>query len=246
MTKAAREAKIHTTWTRPDTDYEAQIEAFVRETLDPRRSAAFIADFAHTARPLLLAGCIASLAQVVVKVLAPGVPDIYQGSELWDLSLVDPDNRRPVDYAERRALLSAPREDPAALLARWQDGAVKLAVLRAALGVRTRFAGGIVHARYVPLQVEGPEADRVFAFGRESDGRWAIAIIPRFASGLFSHSERPTLAEGIWSGTRVVCPPELCGAQLTSILDPRGVATTDGRISLEHVMNAFPVAVLAN
>lgn len=250
MIKAAREAKIHTTWTRPDGTYEAALEAFVRQSLDPQRSAAFLRDFLDTARPFFLAGCIAGLAQLVIKILAPGVPDIYQGSELWDLSLVDPDNRRPIDYGLRRALLEISDQDqdqdPLPLLARWQDGAIKIRVLQATLAARARFGHDIVQAAYLPLQADGPRADHVFAFARTTADKTVVAIVARFASGLFDDTGRPTLATGIWNGTRIICPPELGARELTGMFNPHGVSIIDGRIDLEQVLGRFPVAVLTN
>ena len=246
MIKAGREAKIHTTWTRPDEAYEAAVEAFVRGSLDRQRSSLFMSDFLDTARPLLACGCSNSLAQVILKVLGPGVPDIYQGSELWELSLVDPDNRRPVDYGVRRAYLSSVSLDPVQLLARWQDGAVKLAVLQAALSVRARFGDEYIHAPYVPLQAEGPRAGHIFAFARTTNDKLVIAIVARLTSTLFDGAERPRFKAGIWNGTHVLCPLELNGKELTGVFLPHGVSITDGVIKLDHVMESFPVALLTN
>lgn len=246
MIKAAREAKISTNWTRPDAAYEAALDAFVRQSLEPQRSAAFLSDFMSTARPLFRAGCAMSLAQTVIKAFAPGVPDIYQGTELWDLALVDPDNRRPVDYAVRRAFLDLSDHDPLQWLARWQDGAIKLRVLEDALAARARFGTDILRADYVPLRAEGPRADHVFAFARATADKTAIVIVARFLSGLFDETGRPTLRSGIWNGTRITCPPELNTRQLLGMFNPHGVSIRDGCIELEQVLNTFPVAVLTN
>lgn len=246
MVKAAREAKRHTSWTRIDADYEEALETFVNDSLDPGRSAAFLADFAETARPFLFAGCITSLTQLVIKLLAPGVPDIYQGSELWDLSLVDPDNRRPVDYAARRAYLNQETRSPAELLAQWEDGAVKLAVLCRTLAVRARFGAAINDADYLPLDVDGPRSDTIFAFARRAAGKIAIVIGTRFAYGLFAATGRPTLAADVWRGTRLVCPPELNATRLASVFDPHGASVADGYLDLGQVLGSFPVAVLTN
>src|SRR6185436_15578946 len=107
MIKAVREAKQHTTWLRPDEQYEAAVERFVRAILDRRRPNLFLAAFEPFQARIAELGIYNSLAQLLIKITAPGVPDFYQGTELWDLSLVDPDNRRPVDYARRRDVLSA-------------------------------------------------------------------------------------------------------------------------------------------
>lgn len=241
MVKAAREAKLHTSWTHPDDGYEAALQTFVRESLDARRSAAFLQDFFDTAQPLFLAGFVTSLTQLVIKVLAPGVPDLYQGSELWDLSLVDPDNRSAVDYDVRRAYLHEER-DASDLLPRWWDGAVKLAVLRGALAARARFGSDIVHADYVPLQVEGPRADNVVAFARTSGRKAVVVIGTRFALGLMADAAQPGYPADAWTGTRVVCPPSLNGMRLESVFSRQGAS--GGTIDLDERLGRFPVALL--
>ncbi len=245
MIKAAREAKLRTTWTRPDAVYETTLRDFVTRTLDPIRSRAFIEDFLDTARPLFLSGCATSLTQAVIKVLAPGVPDIYQGAELWDFSLVDPDNRRAVDYQRRRMHLDAPAREAGDLLRGWQDGAVKLAVIRSTLEIRRRFGDEIVHAAYVPLAVEGPRKDNIFAFARKSGERCVIVIGARFLTGFFESAEHPTLPKGFWSGTHVLGPPALDATRFASVFTSHG-AIAGGRIDLDHVLDCLPVAVLTN
>lgn len=241
IVKAAREAKLSTSWTHPDEGYETALEAFVRASLDPRRSAAFLTHFLATTQPLLLAGCVTSLTQIVIKLLAPGVPDIYQGSELWDLSLVDPDNRRAVDYDVRRAYLQE-THDAAELLRRWRDGAVKLAVLRAALAVRARFGPDIVQADYVPLEVDGPRSDHVVAFAR-TRGRKAVVVIgTRFATDSLVDAAEPSFSAETWRGTRVTGPPSLNGMRLESVLGRRGAS--GGGIELAEVLGHLPVALL--
>jgi (1->4)-alpha-D-glucan 1-alpha-D-glucosylmutase len=241
MVKAAREAKLRTSWTQPDETYEAALRAFVGQSLDPRRSAAFLRDFHETAQPLLVAGCLTSLTQLVVKLFAPGVPDIYQGSELWDLSLVDPDNRRAVDYDARGAYLHE-EHDAAELLQRWRDGAVKLAVLRAALAARARFGPDIVEADYVPLRVEGPRAGHVVAFARVSGGRAIVAVGTRFGAALLQDVTQPRFSADAWRGTRVICPPELNGIGLECVFSRQSASR--GYIDLDEGLGRFPVALL--
>jgi (1->4)-alpha-D-glucan 1-alpha-D-glucosylmutase len=241
LVKAAREAKLYTSWTNPDEPYETTLQDFVSQSLDPRRSAAFLQDFFDTAQPLLVAGCLTSLTQAVIKVLAPGVPDIYQGSELWDLSLVDPDNRTAVDYDVRRAYLHE-EHDAAELLRQWPGGAVKLAVLRAALAVRARFGSDIVHAEYVPLQVEGPGADNIVAFARTSGRKAAVVIGTRFAADLLADAAQPGFSADAWRGTRVICPPSLNGMRLESVFSRKGAS--GGSIDLDEGLGRFPVALL--
>ncbi|HRO48603.1 MAG TPA: malto-oligosyltrehalose synthase [Hyphomicrobium sp.] len=246
MIKAAREAKRHTSWTRIDAGYEDALTTFATRSLDPGRSAVFLRDFAETARPFLVAGSITSLTQLAIKLLAPGVPDLYQGSELWDLSLVDPDNRRPVDYDARRAYFDPGRRSFGDLFSQWESGAVKLAALRAILGVRATFGEGIIDADYIPLHVEGPRSEYIFAFARRVGEKFVIIAGVRFAYRLFETAGRPTLTREIWDGTGIVCPPDLNATRLTSVFQGHDVTFAEGRIGLDQVLDNFPVAVLTN
>ncbi len=172
--KASREAKLRTSWTNPDAGYERVLEEFVRAILDPARSSTFLASLARGARSLAATGMTNGLAQAVLKATAPGVPDTYQGGELWDLSLVDPDNRRPVDFAARAAALrelddalaaGTPREALARdLLATWPDGRIKLYVLATLL--RYRAATAWPAEAYAPLAATGERAEHVVAYAR--------------------------------------------------------------------------------
>ncbi|WP_462329903.1 malto-oligosyltrehalose synthase [Thiohalocapsa halophila] len=190
MLKAAREAKLHTAWTNADADYEAALTAFVEAALDPGRSSAFLADFAAFARPLSHLGLLNSLAMTLLRLTAPGVPDIYQGTELWDLSLVDPDNRRPVDFDRRGSLLEGLRTETQDRAPDWlaADGRAKLHLIHRVLALRgqdpTLFADG----DYRPLEVSGPHAEHVCAFARmlprQADGRALVVIVPRLLATL--------------------------------------------------------------
>ena len=142
MIKASREAKVRTSWTAPDQEYEAGLERFVRRILDPQEGRAFLADLLAFQPRIALIGAVNGLAQTLLKLTAPGVPDTYQGCELWDLSLVDPDNRRPVDFELRRTFLEQ-GADPGALLASWQDGRIKQHVIARTLALRRRRSGAV-------------------------------------------------------------------------------------------------------
>jgi (1->4)-alpha-D-glucan 1-alpha-D-glucosylmutase len=166
--KAAREGKQETNWLNPAADYEKGLSDFVEQILDPGRSSRFIDQFAQFAQRTSLIGALNSLSQLTLKATIPGVPDFYQGSELWDLSLVDPDNRRPVDFAARRGELG---EDSAAadwdtLATSWADGRIKLALTQALLALRKRFADLFANGQYVPLEPVGRSAGQVIAFAR--------------------------------------------------------------------------------
>jgi len=182
LTKAMREAKRETAWLEPNAAHEAAVEAFARAILGPRTR--FRRELDAFAERVAWHGALNAIAQLVLKLTSPGVPDVYQGTELWDLSLVDPDNRRPVDFDERGALLAAPPADPDALLHGWRDGRIKAEVLRRLLGVRRDRTPLFVDGGYRPVPVDGRHADRVIAFERRSARERALVVVPRHTVGL--------------------------------------------------------------
>jgi (1->4)-alpha-D-glucan 1-alpha-D-glucosylmutase len=180
--KAAREGKQATSWTNPNEAYEAGLKAFVGHLLDRKVSAEFLASFNQFAGRTSLLGALNGLSQVALKTLMPGVPDFYQGAELWDLSLVDPDNRRPVDFDIRQQLLQQQMTDWPELAARWPDGRIKFALTHALLHVRRSFPDLFRHGTYEPVAVTGPDANHVIAFARQfNDQRLVIAVGRHFA-----------------------------------------------------------------
>ena len=228
MEKASREAKEHTSWVDPVPDYDEALAGFVRAVVADE---GFTADLAQFAAPLVAAGRRTSLAQTLLKLASPGVPDIYQGTELWDLSLVDPDNRRPVDYGARRRLLEKVRASSAAeVLASDDDGGPKLWLIHRALDVRRRLDGCFVGGGYEPLTASGGGAANVVAFVRSdphSDGAVAV-IVPRLTMGL---------RDG-WGGTTVELPPGRWVDELG------GSTANGGSVSLDALLSGFPVALL--
>jgi (1->4)-alpha-D-glucan 1-alpha-D-glucosylmutase len=174
--KAAREGKVETDWLGPDAAYEEALRNFVRTLLDPERSKDFLVSFRAFARRIALLGALNSLAQLVLKATMPGVPDFYQGAELWDLSLVDPDNRRPVDFCKRRAWAEAgPATEWRSLSERWRDGQIKFALTRRLLEIRSTWPDVFSDGNYEPVEVRGADSERVIAFSRQS-GRNRILI----------------------------------------------------------------------
>jgi (1->4)-alpha-D-glucan 1-alpha-D-glucosylmutase len=224
MEKAAREAKRGTSWTAPDARYEQALAAFVRGALGDE---AFRPDLDAFVRPLIVPGYVTSLAQTLLRLTLPGVPDIYQGTEIWDLSLVDPDNRRPVDFALRRRLLAdLDGLAPDAVLARMDEGLPKLHVIRTALRLRQERPDTFARGSYEPLAVEGDRAEHAVAFTRGSD---VAVILPRLVL---------TLA-GEWRGTTVDLPAGRWCDRLT------GASQSGGRRPLAELLDRFPVALLA-
>ncbi|MFP3914885.1 MAG: malto-oligosyltrehalose synthase [Actinomycetota bacterium] len=225
MEKAVREAKTHTSWTHPDPGYERGVEDFARAVHGDDE---FQADLAEFASPLVEAGRINSLIQKTVQLTAPGVPDTYQGTELWDLSLVDPDNRRPVDYARRRSLLASLGDiHPAEVLEGMDEGLPKLWLLHTLLQLRRRRPAAMgTEGGYRPLAVAGPAARHAVAYTR---GEEVAVVVPRLTLRL--------QREGGWNTTRL----ELPGGTWTGVFDG---ARHRGTVEVAELTESFPVSVL--
>jgi (1->4)-alpha-D-glucan 1-alpha-D-glucosylmutase len=181
--KAAREGKLETSWLNPDKEYENGLRGFVRAVLDRDRAGAFLESFENFARRMALLGALNSLTQLVLKTTMPGVPDFYQGTETWDLSLVDPDNRRPVDFAARRAALHASAApDWAELATSWTDGRIKLALTHRLLTLRNELPAVFADGAYEPVEVTGADREHVVAFSRSRGrDRVVVAVARHFA-----------------------------------------------------------------
>jgi (1->4)-alpha-D-glucan 1-alpha-D-glucosylmutase len=178
--KAAREGKQETSWLNPNEAYEAGLRTFIARILDRSVSPEFLSSLETLAQRVSLLGALNSLSQITLKATMPGVPDFYQGTEFWDLSLVDPDNRRPVDFSERAAVLEkVERPDWEDLAQHWRDGHIKLAWTRHLLKLRAESAEVFVHGDYQPLEVSGPHRDHVIAFARRHGRHAAITAVAR-------------------------------------------------------------------
>ena len=237
LTKALREAKLRTSWASPDERYEAAVVAFAARLLG---NAEFVASLEAFVNRVLRPGRVNSLAQVLVKTTAPGVPDIYQGADLWDLSLVDPDNRRPVDFAIRRRVLAeltgSDAPEPETLDARLDEpgepGSPKMAVIRAALGVRSRRAVAFGEgASYEPLAVTGAAADHVVAFTRSSQ---VATVVPRLTLGM----------DAGWGDTAVTLPTGRWRDELTGHAVTVRAGGRRNDIPVARLLARFPVALL--
>ncbi len=248
--KAAREARVHTSWLDPDPGHEARVAARAIAVLDAMdRRSGWGAELRRFQERVAFHGAVESLAQVLLQVAAPGVPDRYQGSELWDLRLVDPDNRGPVDFARRRAALEALRAEPpgdlrplsADLRARWQDGRIKLFVLSRSLGARAADPELFLRGRYLPLEVTGPGRDHLVAFARRYRRRWAVALAPRLTPKLAPAGSWP-LGPGVWRGTTVRLP-EAAPTRFTDALVGHTVATRSNGLPTAKALAHLPVAL---
>jgi (1->4)-alpha-D-glucan 1-alpha-D-glucosylmutase len=183
MAKALKEAKLNTSWIQPNEQWDAAMSEFVGRVLDASPKNKFLPSLLPVAEEIARLGAINSLAQVAIKLTAPGVPDIYQGNEIWDFSLVDPDNRRAVDYARRREMLkSLESASPAELLEQWPDGRIKLLLTQRLLRFRRERSVLFREGQYLPLAARGEFADSCIAFAREHEGKWIVVLVPRLSS----------------------------------------------------------------
>ena len=251
MEKMAREAKQRTTWTNPNAPYQEALARFVARTLSPEPAGEFLDDFATICRPLWLAGAVNGLSQLAVKLAAPGVPDIYQGCELWDYSLVDPDNRRPVDFALRDSLLGQAEVDRAgtggsveALVGDWVSGAPKMALLAAGLRARREHPTLFAEGRYDALEVTGDRARHVVAFQRTMDDVLVMVVAPRFVLGLLRGEDGPMVPAHRWRDTDVVLPKAQSGRRMRNLVT--GELYESARtLPLQKILAGFPIALLA-
>jgi (1->4)-alpha-D-glucan 1-alpha-D-glucosylmutase len=178
--KAAREAKLETSWLNPNAHYENALERFIESILDTSRSADFIGSIQAFARRTSLLGALNSLSQITLKTMMPGVPDFYQGTEFWDCSLVDPDNRRPVDFAARQAAITMTENpDWDNLVENWPDGRIKLAWTQALLKMRHTLPDVFMNGDYDPIMISGPDKDHVIAFARQFKSDAVIIAVGR-------------------------------------------------------------------
>jgi (1->4)-alpha-D-glucan 1-alpha-D-glucosylmutase len=238
--KAAREAKTATSWLDPDQAYEAAVTAFVRRILDSQRSEAFIASFDAFARRAALIGALNGLAQLALKATMPGVPDFYQGTELWDLALVDPDNRRAVDFGARQAALATLAGEPdwQALKNSWHDGAIKLALTQRLLVVRGAFASLFRDGSYKPVRVTGAHREHVLAFARSHQDECVIVAVGRLF-GRLTRGGREWPRAGDW---RAAILPDGFGS-LRDLLAPDRIFRED-EIPVGDLFSTLPVALL--
>ena len=239
MTKAMREAKVFSSWTSPNEAYEGAVTNFVARVTAHRP---FLDDFLPFQAKVARFGLINSLAQTLLRLAAPGVPDTYQGQELWDFSLVDPDNRRPVDYARRREVLDSIRNttDGRALLERMSDGRMKLFITWRVLTLRREHPGLFTTGAYEPLPARGAKAAHAFAFARRHDDRAAIAIVPRLPATLGGDAAN---GGDKWGATSIALPP----ARWRNVFTGGSLDVTPGAATpLSALLGDFPVALLIN
>jgi (1->4)-alpha-D-glucan 1-alpha-D-glucosylmutase len=240
--KALREAKRHTNWIAPDEAYEGACRDFVFQVLDPSRPAKVVQEIGAFAHRIAPAGAANGLMQTLLRLTMPGVPDLYQGAEFWDLSLVDPDNRRPVDYHARvEALNKGGMPD----LANWRDGRIKQAVIARVLALRARCPALFAEGRYVPLRVEGPAAEHVIAFARQYTdpvlGEQAVIVAAtRLPAALLGEATVPLVSTEAWQNTRLVLPRGLAVRGFRDVLGSTQI-TAGMHLRIAAMLQTYPV-----
>jgi (1->4)-alpha-D-glucan 1-alpha-D-glucosylmutase len=253
MLKAVREAKQNSSWINRNTEYEAAVSFFVKTLLTPDAKNRFLTDFLPFQGRVSRIGLWNSLAQTLIKLTCPGVPDIYQGNDLWDFSLVDPNNRRPVDYLRRQQMLEsilAWGNAPSAnhirnLLGTPQDGRIKLHVIWKALWVRQQQPDLFRRGEYIPVAVEGSKANHVIAFTRKHETANVLVVVPRQIAGLVSGEDQLPIGPEVWEGTRILFPN--CCKRYQNAFTGENLEvekTSDcARIDVSQVLAKFPVAL---
>ena len=243
MLKAAREAKTHTSWVNRNETYETALSEFVRALLADTGRNLFLQDLRDAVRPLTWFGMLNSLSMVLIKLTSPGVPDCYQGNELWDFSLVDPDNRRAVDYVLRRRLLSE-CNSPAQAFANLLDGRAKMYFVRTLLAERARTPDLFAHGSYTPVQVSGPRAAHAVAYARRHGHAAAMAVAGRLFATLGVKENELPCGDALWLDTRIELPFLQEGSVLRNVLDGRVHAVHQGGANIRNLFQNVPGALL--
>jgi (1->4)-alpha-D-glucan 1-alpha-D-glucosylmutase len=240
--KALREAKRHSGWAVPNEAYEQACQDFLTAVLDADRPARVAQDICQFVHRIAAAGAVNSLSQLLLRVTGPGVPDLYQGCEFWDFSMVDPDNRRPVDFDARARALSQPAA-VTELMHDWRDGRLKLYVLSRALALRAAASSLFLDGSYASLKVEGAFAGHAVASLRSVDGHHVITVISRCPGG-FDIKDTPHIPVTEWGETSVLMPRQLVGLSMRDVLGAGDTGTLPAQLRLQDILVDLPVALL--
>jgi (1->4)-alpha-D-glucan 1-alpha-D-glucosylmutase len=255
--KAAREAKVNTSWMSPNEAYEEGLLSFISAILQQTPGNLFLKDFRKFQKKISHYGMYNSLSQTLLKIASPGVPDFYQGTELWDFRLVDPDNRRPVDYEMRIKMLAeikgresaeGPLKIIAELMEKWQDGRIKMFLIYKALQFRGANQLIFENGEYLVIEAKGQKAANVCAFALRSESMTVLVITPRFLTELAPMIGQRQFNDEVWADTHVVVPIDEAGTKYRNVFTGEGVTAInhDGQtgLRLAEVFRYFPVALL--
>ena len=254
MIKAIREGKENSNWVKVNKDYEDAMKFFIQALLKPSDKNLFLADFISYVKPISAFGLLNSLAQILIKLVTPGVPDIYQGCELWQFNLVDPDNRNKIDFFYRHKLLAEiklivnvpPERLPLRLLPMvtdMTDGRIKLYTIWQCLTVRKRWPEVFRDGKYVPLNVYGKYAENVFAFARIYGNRFIIALVPRLTTHLLKKKNILPLGMKVWGNTTLELSGELIDKKWNNVFTGE-IYMAHKKIELGRLFTYFPICLI--
>jgi (1->4)-alpha-D-glucan 1-alpha-D-glucosylmutase len=242
MDKALHEAKINTSWIQPNEEWDAAMRHFVARILDSSSRNKFVPVFLPVAQKIARLGAINSLTQTLLKLTSPGVPDIYQGNEIWDYSLVDPDNRRPIDYKLRGQMLDMlPSVTPDELMQAWPDGRIKLFLTQRVLRFRREHANLFQRGEYVPLRASGTFAECCLSFARRLADKWIVVIAPRLSARVGF----PSIGQ-LWKDTAIQFPEKLSLVHAHDLFTCRPIPLHDRQVNLTDALPTLPFAVITN
>jgi (1->4)-alpha-D-glucan 1-alpha-D-glucosylmutase len=242
MAKALNEAKLNTSWIQPNEEWLAAMCEFVAKILEPSAKNKFLPTFFQIVEEIARLGTINSLTQTLLKLSSPGVPDIYQGNEMWDFSLVDPDNRRLVDYKRRRKILDAIcTTKPEELLQNWPDGRIKMFLTQRFLKFRNEQVDLFKRGDYLPISAHGTWAECCVSFARQYENQWILVIAPRLSSRVGF----PPIGEK-WKDTIVDLPPTFPITAAREIFTGREVRIKSRQLHLSDTMSILPFAAVTN
>ncbi len=242
IAKALHEAKINTSWIQPNEQWDAAIHDFVAKILDGSSRNKFLPIFLPVAREIARLGAINSLTQTLLKLTSPGVPDVYQGNEIWDYSLVDPDNRRPVDYNVRSQMVnSLASATPGDLMETWPDGRIKMFLTQRVLRFRREHTDLFQRGEYLPLSARGTFAECCVSFLRHRADKWILLIAPRLSSRVGF----PPIGE-LWKDTAIELPKKLSLKNTHDLFTCQPVRLRDRKLKLAETLSMLPFAVITN
>jgi len=259
MLKAVREAKVNTSWISPNLPYEENLLKFIDLILSPSPNNFFLIDIENVQKRISPFGMLNSLSQTLLKITCPGIPDFFQGTEIWDLRLVDPDNRRPVDFDLRRKMLVELKKKIALagenlkelardLVREWRDGSVKLYVTFKALSFRRENLLLFGEGAYIPLEGKGNLKEHICAFARQREEKVVLTIVPRLLTRLVRDVDEMPLGREVWGDSSIAIPGEIDGDEFKNILTGEVLKKIEGEgegtLALGEVFAHFPVALL--
>ncbi len=236
--KAVREAKLHSDWSAPNDAYEGVLADFINWLFSGPNE--ILIELHSFAVRIMAPGAVNGLAQMLVKLTAPGVPDIYQGTDYWDLSLVDPDNRAPVDFASRQRSLNAADLDE--VIAAWPDGRIKQRLMADVFAVRKKIPSVFSNGAYVPLTATGPQADRIIAFARIGDGGTTITVVCKCVAPALKDATI-AIPASFWQDTRLIVPEHLRVPIIDALVTPRSLVLAE-KVDVGTILARLPVAFL--